>query len=104
MHNLGFALEGAGRVLAVCLVLGAGLPALFTLGVRALAHGAGGEAQVHETGVSAPVPHRAATLAAYACFAIVLLAVALGIAFIVASGFGKALSFEHVIPTLVDKR
>ena len=103
MHNLGFALEGAGRVLAVCLVLGAGLPALFALGVRALAYGAGGEAQVHETGVSVPVPHRAGTVAAYACFAVVLLAVALGIAFIVASGFGKALSFEHVIPTLVDK-
>lgn len=103
MHNFGFALEGAGRVLAVCLVLGAGLPALFALGVRARAYGAGGEAQVHATGVSAPAPHRAGTVAAYACFAIVLLAVLLGIAFIVASGFGMALSFENVYPTLIDK-
>jgi hypothetical protein len=103
MHNLGFALEGAGRVLAVCLVLGAGLPALFALGVRALAYGSGGEAQVHETGVSVPAPNRAGTAAAYTCFAIVLLAVALGITFIVASGFGKTLSFEHVYPTLVDE-
>jgi hypothetical protein len=103
MHNLGFALEGAGQVLAVCLVLGAGLPALFALGVRALAYGTGGEAQVHASGVSAPTPHRVGTVLAYTCFTIVVLAVALGITFIVASGFGKALSFEHIYPTLVNK-
>jgi hypothetical protein len=37
------------------------------------------------------------------CFAVVLAAVALGIIYIVASGFGKALSFDHIYPTLVDK-
>jgi hypothetical protein len=104
MHNLGYALEGAGRVLLVCLVLGAGLPALFALGVRALAYGSGGEAQVHATGVSAPNPNRAGATIAYVCFTVVLLAVALGITFIVASGFGKALSFEHVYPMLIDKK
>jgi hypothetical protein len=103
MHNLGFALEGAGRVLLVCLVLGAGLPALFALGVRALAYGSGGAAQVHANGVSVPAPHRAGATVAYLCFTIVVLAVALGITFIVASGFGMALSFEHIYPTLVDK-
>jgi hypothetical protein len=102
MHNLGYALEGAGRVLLVCLVLGAGLPALFALGVRALSYG-GGEAHVPASGVSAPTRNRTGTTIAYLCFTIVLLAVALGIAFIVASGFGKALSFEHVYPTLIDK-
>lgn len=102
MHNLGFALEGAGRVLLVCLVLGAGLPALFAIGIRALAYGAG-EAEVHETGVSVPTPHPVATVAGYACFAIVLLAVVLGIAFIVLSGFGRTLSFEHVLPVIVSK-
>ncbi len=40
---------------------------------------------------------------AVVCFAVVVAAVALGITFIVASGFGKALSFEHVYPTIVDK-
>jgi hypothetical protein len=50
MHNLGFALEGGWRVLAASLILGAGLPALFALGVRALAYGAGGEAELHESG------------------------------------------------------
>lgn len=103
MHNIGFALDSAWRVLVVCLLLGAGLPALFALGIRALAHGSGGEAEVHESGVSAPTPRPVATVAGYACFAVVVLAVLLGIAFIVASGFGKALSFEHVYPTIVSK-
>ncbi|WP_327011971.1 hypothetical protein [Dactylosporangium sp. NBC_01737] len=43
------------------------------------------------------------TVAGYLCFAVVLFGVALGITFIVASGFGKAISFEHVYPTIVDK-
>jgi hypothetical protein len=38
-----------------------------------------------------------------ACFLIAALAVALGITVIVASGFGKMVSFDHVFPTLVDK-
>jgi hypothetical protein len=103
MHNLGFALEGAWQVLVASLVLGAGLPALFALGVRSLAYGAGGDAEVHETGVTGPSPHRIGTVAGWLLFAVVLLAVALGITFIVASGLGKELSFEHVVPTLVDK-
>jgi len=36
-------------------------------------------------------------------FLIVLAGVVLGITFIVASGFGKALSFEHIYPTIIDK-
>ena len=90
MHNLGFALEGAWKVLAAGLVLGAGLPVLFALGIRSLAYGARGA-------------HPAGTALGWALFAVVLLGVLLGITFIVASGFGKALSFEHVYPSLVDK-
>jgi hypothetical protein len=86
MHNVTVALDSAWRVLVVCLLLGAGLPALFAAGIRALARPA-------PTG--RPV--------AYACFTVVLLGVALGLTFIVASGFGKALSFTHIYPTLVDK-
>ena len=36
-------------------------------------------------------------------FAIVVLAIGLGITFIVASGFGKKLDFEHIYPVLIDK-
>lgn len=103
MHNLGFALDGAWKVLAAGLILGAGLPALFGLGIRALAYGAGGDAEAHAAGVRGPAARPAGTVVGWVLFAIVLLGVALGITFIVAGGFGKALSFEHVFPTLIDK-
>ncbi|MFI5932358.1 hypothetical protein [Actinoplanes sp. NPDC051494] len=99
MHNLGFALEGAWKVLAAGLILGAGLPALFALGIRTLAWGDGGSAEVS----AGQAPHALGKVLGWALFAIVLLGVVLGITFIVASGFGKALSFEHVFPTIVDK-
>jgi hypothetical protein len=103
MHNLGFALEGAWKVLLASVILGAGLPTLFALGIRSLAYGAGGDAEVHESGVSGPTSHPIGTVVGYLLFAIVVLAALLGITFIVASGFGKALSFEHIFPTIVDK-
>jgi hypothetical protein len=103
MHNLGFALDGAWKVLLAGIVLGAGLPALFALGIRSLAYGAGGEAEVHASGVTGPAPHPLGKVVGYALFAIVILGVLLGITFIVASGFGKALSFSHIYPTIVDK-
>ena len=103
MSNLGFALEGAWKVLAAGLILGAGLPVLFALGIRALAYGAGGDAEVHETGVTGPSPHPIGKVVAYALFTVVVLGVLLGITFIVASGFGKTISFDHVYPAIVDK-
>jgi hypothetical protein len=103
MNNLGFALDGAWRVLLAGLLLGAGLPVLFALGIRSLAWGAGGDAEVHDSGVTAPAPHPIGTVLGWLCFVVVLLGVVLGITFIVASGFGKALSFEHVFPTIVSK-
>jgi hypothetical protein len=103
MHNLGFALEGAWKVLLASVILGAGLPTLFALGIRSLAYGAGGDAEVHESGVSGPKAHPIGTVVGYTLFAIVILGALLGITFIVASGFGKALSFENIFPTIVDK-
>ncbi len=98
MNNLGYALDGAWQVLLAGLLLGAGLPAVFAVGIRSLAWGTGGTAEV-EGGSPHPVGRVLATL----CFGIVLAGVALGITFIVASGFGYALSFEHIYPTLVEK-
>jgi hypothetical protein len=91
MSNLNFALDGAWRVLAASIILGAGLPVIFALGIRSLA--SGGEAP-------AAVPAR---ITAYLVFAVVVLAILLGLTFIVATGFGKALSFEHIYPTIVAK-
>ncbi|QCW51096.1 hypothetical protein FE634_13030 [Nocardioides dongxiaopingii] len=101
MENIGFALEGAWQVLLIGLLLGAGLPAVFALGIRSLAHGAGGAAETVQGGHAAP--HPVGRLGAAVCFAVVLAGVALGITIVVASGFGKEVSFENVVPSLVDK-
>lgn len=101
--NLGFALEGAWKVLLAGLVLGAGLPLIFALGIRSLAWGAGGDAEAHPAGGSGPRANPAGTALGWLLFLVVLAGIALGITFIVASGFGKQLSFEHIFPTIVDK-
>ena len=98
MSNLGFALEGAWKVLLAGLILGAGLPAVFALGIRSMAFGAGGDAEVDHA-----APHPVGRLVAYVLFAIVVLVALLGITYIVAGGFGKTISFDHVYPAIVDK-
>lgn len=99
MNNLELALEAAWKVLLAGLILGAGLPMVFALGIRSLAWGAGGTAELDRSSG----PHPAGRLIAVLCFAIVLAGVALGITIVVASGFGKVVSFDHVFPTLMDK-
>jgi hypothetical protein len=89
--------QAAWKVVVAGLVLGAGLPAVFALGVRLSATGAGA--------TSVPVDRARGAFRALGlvCFVVVALAVALGITVIVAAGFGKMVSFAHVVPTLVDK-
>ena len=53
--------------------------------------------------VTGPRPNPIGTVVAWILFLIVIAGVVLGITFIVASGFGKQLSFEHIFPTIVDK-
>lgn len=89
-------LEGALYVLLAGVILGAGLPAVFALGIRALAYGA-----VDGQKVSDHQPHPGMRVLAYACFALVLAAIALGIGIIVASGFG--MRFELGWPLFVPE-
>jgi hypothetical protein len=103
MHNFALAFDGAWKVLVASLILGAGLPALFALGIRSLAWGAGGDAEVHAAGAAGPRANPVGTVLGWILFLVVLAGVVLGITFIVASGFGKALSFEHIYPTIVSK-
>lgn len=100
---IGKFVTAASQVLFVALIVGAGLPAIFAVGVRALAAGAGPE-DAHEHGATASPGNRLSTVFGYCCFAMVLAAVALAITIIVASGFGKTVSFEHLLPVLVDKK
>lgn len=98
MNNVMLALEGAWKVLAVSLVLGAGMPMVFGLGIRALALGTGGDAEVDHA-----QPQPIGKVLAALCLLIVLAGVAVGITVVVASGFDKAVSFEHIYPILVKK-
>jgi hypothetical protein len=98
MNNLALAADGAWKVLLASLILGAGLPVIFALGVRARAHAAGGAADGQPT-----QRHPVGNVLFALCILVVLLGVALGITIIVASGFGKAVSFGHIYPTIVSK-
>jgi hypothetical protein len=98
MNNVTLALDGAWKVLTVSLLVGAGLPLIFALGIRSLALGAGGDAEVDHAR-----PRPLGNALAALCFLLVLAGVALGITVVVASGFGKAVSFEHIYPTIVAK-
>lgn len=91
-------LKSIGTVLALGLVLGAGLPALFAVGVRSLAWGAGGDAEV-----SHAAPNPWGKVLAGLCFAVVALVVLGAILVIVAGGFGYVVDFSHVVPVLHRK-
>ncbi len=99
---IGKFVTAATQVLFIGLLVGAGLPAIFAIGVRALAAGAGADRDARTPSTKAP-GNRLATVFGVCCFALVIAGVALGITIIVASGFGKTVSFEYVFPLLVDK-
>lgn len=104
---IGMFVSAAAQVFIVSLVVGAGLPALFAIGVRALAAGSGGDRDGGPAapGASGPTArgNPLSTVFGICCFVLVIAAVALGITVIVAAGFGKSVSFEHIFPILIDK-
>ena len=99
MNMIPLALEGAWKVLAAGLVLGAGLPVIYALAVRGLAVAQGAGAVLGEVKAK---PY--GKLVWWACLLLILLAVSYGISFIVATGLGKVVTFDHVIPWFVDKK
>lgn len=92
---LGHAAQGAVQVLFVGLVLGAGLPAVFALGIRALAWAGGGDAEV-----SHGRPQPFGWVLAAVCFLLVGAGVVLGLAVIVSGGFGLELGMDGIVPTI----
>lgn len=90
-------LQAAWKVVLAGLLLGAGLPALFALGVRFSADGTG------EITAPGAAPRAGFRVLGVVCFVAVAVLVALGITVIVAAGLGKTVSFEHIFPTLVPK-
>jgi hypothetical protein len=102
-HTLSLEFQAIWKILVFGILLGAGLPTIFAFGVRSMAYGQGGEAELHETGVAMATPHPIGRVVGTVCFAVVLLAIALALTFLVVTGSGKALSFSHVYPTIVAK-
>lgn len=97
MNQVIAALDGAWRVLFAGLVLGAGLPALFAIGVRQLAAS-------HVPDSAGVRWHAGAHRAlAYASFALVVVAVLLGLGYIVAHGFGYTIAFQGILPVIRPK-
>jgi hypothetical protein len=92
---LGHAVEGAVQVLFVGLLVGAGLPAIFALGIRAMAWADGGDAEMAH-GQPQPVGR----LLAYLCFALVGAGVLVGLAVIVSGGLGVELGLDGMMPTV----
>lgn len=102
MRSLELALQGAGKVLFAGLLFGAGLPVVYALAMRALTVG-GREVTGEDGTVRTEYGPLGRGLAA--AFVLVLVGgVVLGLVLIVASGFGKAVSFENIVPTIVDKK
>ena len=94
-------LQDAWKVLLYSLVLGAGLPVVYAVGVRSLAFGSASSAGGAETETVGRNPLGVALAAI--CFVIVVAGVAVGLAYIIAAGKGEQLSFTHVYPTFVPK-
>ncbi|QHC71678.1 hypothetical protein [Rathayibacter sp. VKM Ac-2801] len=104
-------LSAAGQVALVAVLLGAGLPVLFAVGVRSFAVAAGVPASgsaVPASGSAAPavrsgLPAPLLRGIGVLCFALVVGSVVIGLSVIIATGLGQSVSFEHVIPTFVPK-
>lgn len=89
------------KVLVYSLILGAGLPVVYAIGVRASALGTVGADGVETAAVRRH--HLLGRVVAVVCFAIVLAGIGLGLAYIWASGHGDQLSFTNGYPTIVPK-
>jgi hypothetical protein len=94
-------LQDLWKVLLYSLLLGAGLPVVYALGVRASALGTAGADGADANAVRRR--HALGRTLAGLCFLIVLAGVGVGLASIVAAGHGEQLSFDHVYPTFVPK-
>ncbi|MBT1635126.1 hypothetical protein [Clavibacter michiganensis] len=95
-------LSAVGQVALVAVLLGAGLPALFALGVRSFAL-ASPDTSGRATGSGPGLPAPLLQLVGAVCYSVVVLAVVAGLTLIIATGLGQTVSFEHIIPTFTSK-
>jgi hypothetical protein len=102
MNSIELALKGAYDVLVAGLIFGAGLPVLYALALRALTIGS--TTVVDPDGT---VRYRRSLVGrglAVVLVAVVIGGVLAGLLLIVASGFGKTVSFDGLVPVVTDKK
>lgn len=99
-YDLKFTAEAIWKVAVASLLLGAGLPVLFAVGIRSLAWGQGGDAEQVQAR-----PNPIGKVLAVLIFLIVAYAIAAGIVYIIATGKGSNydITFKHLIPEIYQK-
>lgn len=99
-YDLKFAVETIWKVGLASLILGAGLPILFALGIRSLAWGVGGDAEATQAR-----PNPIGRVLAGVIFLVVAYAIAAGIVYVIATGKGSNydITFKHFIPEIYKK-
>jgi hypothetical protein len=102
VRSIQLALVGAFDVLIAGLLFGAGLPVVYALAMRALT--VRSSTWVDDGGTIHNRPSLLGRSLSGLLLAVILLGVLLGLVLIVSSGFGKTVSFENIIPTIVDKK
>ena len=96
-YDLKFAAETIWKVALASLILGAGLPILYASGIRSLAWGSGGDAEV-----ASARPNPLGKVLAGLIFLIVAYAIVSGIVYIIATGKGSNydITFQNFIPEI----
>ena len=101
MNSIELALKGAYDVLVAGLVFGAGLPVLYALALRALTIGS--TTFVEPDGTLSYRRSVVGRVLAVLLVAVVIGGVLAGLLLIVASGFGKTVTFDP-LPVVTDKK
>ena len=101
MTTLQLLFQGASEVFVAGLVFGAGLPFVYAVALRVLTIGS--TAYADPSGEIHSTPRMSSRLFAGVLIAVVVAGIVVGMMIIVATGFGKEVSFENIYPTIVDK-
>jgi hypothetical protein len=99
-YDLKFAAETIWKVALASLILGAGLPVLYASGIRSLAWGAGGDAEIAHAR-----PNPIGKVLAAVIFLVVAYAIVSGIVYVIATGKGSNydITFQNFIPEIQKK-
>ena len=92
-YDLKYTVEALWKVLVASLILGAGLPTLFATGIRALAWGEGGDAEI-----SHARPNHLGRVIAIVLFLVVLYGIVIGLMYVIATGQGGDVQFRNGFP------